>query len=310
MNRTPDVERVLRDYFAEDGLPAPDDVLDVVEARIRRQPQRRAWPFPGRTSSVTQLKLLAGLAAAIAIAAAGYSLLPSLGIGGPGPLPTPVVTPSPTPPASSPSSPAVFQCEEGTGCAGPLSAGAHATTWFLPSFSYTVPADWINPIDLPTLVGLTPNDHPADLVLIWSDVVPAERTATCTLRAKPGAGTSADGWVSFLVDHPGLAAENVQALTIGGRYARSVDVRSFGGWTAPCADDREGFVVPIVKTPDGAPGDGYGVRIGAEARVYAIEVGDQTIVITVYAYQGSGLTIAAAAGIAEPVVNSISFGAP
>ena len=43
MNRTPDVELVLRDYFADDGLTAPDYVLDVVEGRISRQPQRRSW---------------------------------------------------------------------------------------------------------------------------------------------------------------------------------------------------------------------------------------------------------------------------
>ena len=40
MNRQPDVELVLRDYFADDGFTAPDHVLDVVEERIARQPRR------------------------------------------------------------------------------------------------------------------------------------------------------------------------------------------------------------------------------------------------------------------------------
>ena len=47
MKRSPDVDLVLRDYFAEDGLTAPDYVLDVVERRISRQPQRRMWPSHG-----------------------------------------------------------------------------------------------------------------------------------------------------------------------------------------------------------------------------------------------------------------------
>ena len=305
MNRTPDIDLVLRAYLADDGGAAPDYVLDVVEERIRRQPQRRSWRLHWRPSFMNRLTYAAAAAAIVLVAIVGYNLLPRQASFGT-PSPTPIVTPAPSPSGS----PAAFDCEEGTGCAGLLAAGAHETAQFLPSFSYTVPADWMNPIDLRTLVGLTPTDKPADLILVWSDVVPAEHTATCTLQAKPGAGTSADDWMTFLTEHPGLAAENVRSLTIGGRPARSVDVRSFGGWTAPCADDREGFVVPIVKTPDGAIGDGYGVRSGAEARVYVIEVGDQTIVVTVYAYQGSGLNIAAAAAIAEPVVSSLVFSAP
>src|SRR5215211_31621 len=91
MNRTPDVELVLRDYFADDGLTAPDYVLDTVEGRISRQPQRRGWPFRGRTNVTTQFKLIAGLAAALIVAVVGYSLLP--GTTGPG---TPTTAPTPT----------------------------------------------------------------------------------------------------------------------------------------------------------------------------------------------------------------------
>ena len=83
MNRTPDVDLVLRDYFADDGVTAPDYVLDVVERRISRQPQRRVWPFPGRTTNMTtQIKLIGALAAAIVVAVVGYNLLP--GTSGPG----------------------------------------------------------------------------------------------------------------------------------------------------------------------------------------------------------------------------------
>ena len=49
MNRQPDVELVLRDYFADDGFTAPDHVLDVVEERIARQPRRPVWRSSGGT---------------------------------------------------------------------------------------------------------------------------------------------------------------------------------------------------------------------------------------------------------------------
>ena len=107
MNRTPDVELVLRDYFAEDGLTAPDYVLDVLEGRIRRQRQRRAWPFPWRTNDVTPFKLAAGLAAALVVAVVGYNLLPKgPSIGNPSAQPSPTAAaPSGTPAAAIPSGP-------------------------------------------------------------------------------------------------------------------------------------------------------------------------------------------------------------
>ncbi len=97
MNRTPDVELVLREYLADDGLTARDYVLDVVEERIGRQRQQRVWPFPGRTTMNTQVKLIAALAAAVVLAVVGYNLL--LGVSGPGSptaAPTPTVAPTPT----------------------------------------------------------------------------------------------------------------------------------------------------------------------------------------------------------------------
>ena len=91
MNRQPDVEHVLRDYFADDGFAAPDHILDVVEARIARQPRRSAWRLQGRPFMNTYAKVGAGLAAAFVVAFVAWQLLPG---GGTGPQPTP--TPSPT----------------------------------------------------------------------------------------------------------------------------------------------------------------------------------------------------------------------
>jgi hypothetical protein len=98
MNRSPDVDLVLRDYFADDGLTAPDYVLEVVEGRINRQPQRRTWPFPGRTNMTTQIKLIAGLAAALVVAVVAWQLLPGRPAGpGDAPTATPILTATPIP---------------------------------------------------------------------------------------------------------------------------------------------------------------------------------------------------------------------
>jgi hypothetical protein len=103
MNRTPDVELVLRDYFADDGLTAPDYVLDVVEERIGRQPRRHAWRLPWRLNTMNRtLKYVAAAAAVLVVAVLGYNLLPrSSSVGGAPATATPVPTasksPSPTP---------------------------------------------------------------------------------------------------------------------------------------------------------------------------------------------------------------------
>ena len=101
MNPNLGVDRVLRDYFAEDGLLAPDHVLDVIEERIMLQPQRRTWRVPRRDARVnTYVKPLLAIAAIVVVAAiAGLALLrpSSPAVGGPpkstaSPAPSPVVT--------------------------------------------------------------------------------------------------------------------------------------------------------------------------------------------------------------------------
>jgi hypothetical protein len=97
MNRAPDVERVLRDYFSDDGSAAPDHILDVVEARIARQPRRLAWRLRGRPIVNTYTKLAAGLAAVLVIGFVGWQMLPGQGgnVGGggqPSPSPSPTAT--------------------------------------------------------------------------------------------------------------------------------------------------------------------------------------------------------------------------
>ena len=101
MNHQPDVELVLRDYFADDGFPAPDHVLDVVEERIAREPRVLAWRLRRRPIVNTYAKFAAGLAAVVIVAFVALRLVPggsSSGGGTSTPVPTvsPTATPTPT----------------------------------------------------------------------------------------------------------------------------------------------------------------------------------------------------------------------
>jgi hypothetical protein len=98
MNRSPDVELVLRDYLADDSASAPDHVLDVIEERIMRQPQQRAWRVSWRDSHVNSyLKPLLAVAAIVVVAVAGFAFFrpSSAGVGGPPATETPTVSPAP-----------------------------------------------------------------------------------------------------------------------------------------------------------------------------------------------------------------------
>ena len=103
MNRSLDVDLVLREYLAESGDRAPDRVLADVAARIAHQPRRRTWRLHGRPFMNSNAKLALAAAAIVIVAVAGYNLLPrQSNIGGPSIPPsngvpsTPASTPDPT----------------------------------------------------------------------------------------------------------------------------------------------------------------------------------------------------------------------
>src|SRR5688500_17140034 len=100
MKHRPDIDRVLENWMADGPNAISDRVVDVVAARIGVQRQRRAWPFQGRTTVTTPIKLIAALAAALVVAVVGYNLLPrQSSFGGPA---TPPATASPAPATAAP----------------------------------------------------------------------------------------------------------------------------------------------------------------------------------------------------------------
>ena len=169
MNHQPDVELVLRDYFADDGIPAPDHVLDVVEERIARQPRRPVWWFLRRDSHVNSyLKPLLAIAAVVVIAVAGFAFLGRPSDSGVGGAASPARSSSPTTSASPSAAPSAgalfpewFTADSGSSGAGILPPGNATTQGFLPGSTFNVPAGWVNSTDTADFYGLFP-DTPAN----------------------------------------------------------------------------------------------------------------------------------------------------
>ena len=260
MKRSPDVELVLREYFADDGLKAPDYVLDVVEGRIGRQPQRRRWPFKGRTNVTTQIKLIAGLAAALVVAAVGYSLLP--GTTGPGhPSTAPAGTPSAvvsSPPSAAPSAGASCPEWKTDGCgdgAGTLTAGSHATRGFVPAFTFTVPEGWVNSSDSRDYFELFP-DTPTNQAefarsgaLAQSIVMGPHNSPYFVCDAwEDNSGATAAEIVDAIVANEALATTGVADVEIGGLTGKQVDVRLNPDWTESCPGDPPGSDLGDLRT--------------------------------------------------------------
>ncbi len=263
MNRTPDVERVLRDYFADDGLTAPDYVLDTVEGRISRQRQRRSWRLPWRNPMSTPFKLAAGLAAVVLVALVGWQLLPGQpGIGGPQ-SPTPTQQPSATPvpsasPSVAPSQGAACPAWKTDGCgggAGILAAGSHATRAFVPAFTFSVPEGWVNPGDSRDYFQLLP-DTPANQAEFASSggfansmIIGFNQSPYFACNSfEDNSGATAAEIVTAMAANEALATTGVTDVEIGGLTGKQVDVRLDPAWTEPCPGDPPGFVLGEMRS--------------------------------------------------------------
>ena len=72
MNERPDIDRVLRHWFADGPSEMPDRVVETVADRISRQRQRRAWRLPWRPSDMNStIKIGAAIAAVLVLAIVG-----------------------------------------------------------------------------------------------------------------------------------------------------------------------------------------------------------------------------------------------
>ena len=299
MNRRSDIERTLQAWMADGPSAIPDRVLNVVAAQIGVQPQRRAWPFRGRTT-VTQLKLAAALAAVVVIAVVGYNLLPRQPTsGGPAPTATPTATPSSTPTRST--DPA---CSNGTtGCRGQLQAGTYATRNFQPGFTYTVPSGWANWLDFDRTYTLNP---PADKYSfgVFSHVAIPEQDATCKPTRKAGVGNTVTDWVNFLTKHPGLDAEAPVAVSVGGYHGFSVKFARAATWTKTCPNSIGPAI--FVVTNDAEVPDRLLFVDDQQVTFWIVDVAGETVIIHVDSAPSAAVHLLDL-GAAAPVIDSIVF---
>jgi hypothetical protein len=237
MNQRSDIDRVLQVWMTDGPAAIPDRVVEVVAARIGVQRQRRAWPFPGRTTVNTQIKLIAALAAAIVLAVVGYNLLPGSGIGGPGPSPTPAPTATPAPAATIGPTASPGPCDEPDAiCSGLLIPGATSTVAFQPKLTFTVPSGWTNTLDKARAYTIHYNFTRGHFLQLVSQLAIPDQTADCSPAWKTGAGNTVGDWVTFLTTHPGLEATAPKAVTIGGYEGMQLDLHVAADWTETCPD--------------------------------------------------------------------------
>ena len=245
MNHRSEIDRVLEVWMADGPAAIPDRVVDVIAIRIAVQRQRRTWPFPGRTNVTSQIKLIAGLAAALVVAVVGYNLLPrQTSIGGPTTGPTPTAQPTATATAAA-SSGVACPAWKADGCgdgAGILSAGTHATRSFQPGTPFTVPDGWVNDTDSADFFGLFP-DTPANEAEfarsggpaqgIFMGVVDTPALRICSEVGDTHGSTAAE-LVDSLVADEGLVTSDPVAVTIGDLTGTRVDAYLDPDWTASC----------------------------------------------------------------------------
>jgi hypothetical protein len=279
----PDVDRALRHWFEDGPTLMPDRVVDGIEARIARQPQRRTWRLQGRPFMSSYAKLAAGMAAVLIVGFMGWQLLPrNSGVGGPEPttLATPVptvATPSPTLATPSPTL-APFPCQEGSSCAGVLAQGAHASALFSPRFTFTTNGTWANSLDKSNLYEL--DSSGTDYLLLWSDVAISQHTGTCEAAKMPGVGNKVQDWIDFATTHPGMTATNLHAYELHGVRGQVVDLKVTPGWTKGCPNFSWKSVQFIMNAH--GPSGTYGAAEGTRLRLYVLDVRGDTVLVEHY----------------------------
>lgn len=253
MNRSPDVELVLRDYLADDGASARDHVLDVIEERIMRQPQQRAWRVSWRDSHMNSyLKPLLALAAVVVVAVAGFAMLgraTDSRVGGtvsPIPSASPTASASPSTAASSSGVfPQWYSAASDSSGAGILPAGGRTTRAFMPGSTFIVPEGWVNFTDTADFYGLFP-DTPANVAefarsggiaqSIFMGVVDTPGGLVCDGVGETE-GSTAAGLADSLVANKALVTSKPVEITIGGLNGVRVDSHLDPDWTGSCTSN-------------------------------------------------------------------------
>jgi hypothetical protein len=248
MSTDRDTTRIVRSWLEEGVTALPDRVLDAVLDQVPATSQRRAW-WPARRfrDMNTPLKLVMAAAAVLVVAFVGITLLPGNAIvGGPGATPTP----SPSPSASSsqsPSAPVLFPngplpagsytiqpfvgpgglCVSESLAAGCTEAGAEDDSIHI---TLTVPEGWsgLEYSIVPSLESFSPPGGGGLLFGRGGWLYPPPSCAGPGIHHGPTipTGTTADAFVTALVDHPDLDVTSPVDVTLGGYSGQYLELRA------------------------------------------------------------------------------------
>ncbi len=200
------------------------------------------------------------------------------------------------------SSPA-FPCAEGTtGCAGPLVAGAHASTQFDGPFTFSVPDGWTNIRANYRSYQLQSSQATDSEFIVWSHAAPDAQTSDCGPAREPGVGTMTEDWLGYLTHHPGLEVTAPVTSDLGGRTLTSVRVSVLPTWAGRCPDNTDP-ALPLVTDTEDPPTRSH--LASGEVFMGFVDVGDEAIVIWVDA--SGGVSLDAMLALAQPVIDSLRF---
>ncbi len=241
--RTRTVLSWLREETHENAERVLLRALDEVDAT----PQRRSsWPAWRSNRMNTHAKLIAAAAAVLVVAVVGYQFLPSNdGIGSqPTLAPSPAASSSPSAaPSASAAFPAWFTPSEQPTGAGILPAGTSTTRSYKPGTSFTVPAGWVNDLDVSIGYGLFPDSKANEAEYASSGemansifIVSVESPYFyCEAWEKTG-GTAAER-AAFLVASEAFAVSEPVDVTIGDLTGKQIDIQLDPAWTESCPGD-------------------------------------------------------------------------
>ncbi len=284
MSADRDMTRIVRSWLRTDEHESADRVLGNVLVLLDATPQRRSW-WPVRRIADMQTFAKYAIAAAVmvAVAIAGYNLLPSnSGVGG-GPAASP--SPSPSPSAIAVESPAptiVFPP------AGPLTAGRHTLTEDGTVFSIQIPDGWsssgLGCSGCATADGgwLTRGpEGSGDPQSVWAPIWNVDGVVAdpCTRTAGPS-GQTATELADAVASLPGTDLVTApEDVTVGGRPAKHVVIKVRDDIECSPTSFKMWGVGGILR---------FATALGETNRVWIVDVNGSRFWFEAETYEGAG----------------------
>ena len=287
MTRDRDIEVVLSHWLEDGPVEVPDRIIDAVSDRIEHQSQRPAWRLHWRNPVMhPSFRAAVALAAAILLAVGAFYLLKPApgGVGGPN--------------TSISASPAVS--------ASPAPSGqVRRSVKFKPRVDLTIPAGWTFDDGDRTLRVAPPSGAPASDVGFGMMVGPfvTFNDAQCEDQAPAAVGTTAAQAIQALESDPRLIVTAPQAVTVGGRPGRMVDIEVDPGWTKTC-DWSQGKPALLIVAAT-AEGPAFGTQVPTRERYVFLDVGDSVVAINFAASDTADP--ATFGGTSMPIFDSLRF---